>query len=156
MSKKEETVGFPVPDAALMRRRRIVEAVATMGLILVLVGMVAPIVSMDNMALAEVFKWVYTAGAVVFTVARMVKVGAPGEDLRVRRMRRMEGWSGICFCVGAAFWFYNSARFGSQLISLAILRDTILFTLAGAVIHIVSSWMLVFALKKQNRNSAKK
>lgn len=156
MSKKEETGGFPTPDAALMRRRRIVEVVATMGLILVLVGMVAPIVSMDNGGLAEIFKWVYTAGAVIFTAARMVKVGAPGEDLRVRRMRRMEAWSGICFCVGAAFWFYNSARFGSQWISLAILRDTILFTLAGAVIQIISSWMLVFALRKQGKDSAKK
>lgn len=156
MSKKEETGGFPVPDAALMRRRRIVEAVATMGLILVLVGMVAPIVSMDNRVLAEIFKWVYTSGAVLFTAARMVKVGAPGENLRVRRMRRMEAWSGICFIVGAAFWFYNSVRFGSCLLNLAILRDTILFTLAGALIQIISSWMLVFALRKQSKDSAQK
>ncbi len=87
----------------------------------------------------------------VHIVARLVKVGAPGDSLRVRRIRRMEVWSGVCFCVGAAFWFYNSARFGAYGITLGILRDTILFTLAGALIQIISSWMLVFALESSTK-----
>lgn len=155
MSRREETGRSLAQDAALMRRRRIVETAATMGLILVCVGMIAPIVSMDNSTLGDIFKWVYTGGAVVYIVARLVKVGAPGDSLRVRRIRRMEVWSGVCFCVGAAFWFYNSARFGAYGITLGILRDTILFTLAGALIQNISSWMLVFALRKQHKDSVR-
>ena len=56
MSRREETGRSLAQDAALMRRRRIVETAATMGLILVCVGMIAPIVSMDNSTLGDIFK----------------------------------------------------------------------------------------------------
>jgi len=85
---------------------------------------------------------------VVYTVARVV--GAVGRDgsFRVRRLRRMEGWAGIAFCIAAFFWFYNTRKFDGEMLTFRMLNETILFTLAGALIQIVSSWMLSAALRK--------
>lgn len=151
MTKPENKNSSLPADAKRERRRRASEACATVGLLLVCAGLVAPFVSFDNEVLLEVFKWVYMAGAVIFTVARLFNVNDPGDGVRVKRIRRMEGWAGICFCVGAGFWIYNAQRFGGIGFSLAVMRDTIVFTLAGALLQIISSWMLYYALKKQEK-----
>ena len=53
MSRREETGRGLAQDSALMRRRRIVETAATMGLILVCVGMIAPIVKIGRASCRE-------------------------------------------------------------------------------------------------------
>ena len=144
MKKKENDV--PVESRA--RIRRAMEALATFGLILVAVGLAAPFATFGNGTLLVMFKWIFAAGAVVYTVARVV--GAVGRDgsFRVRRLRRMEGWAGIAFCIAAFFWFYNTRKFDGEMLTFRMLNETILFTLAGALIQIVSSWMLRAALRK--------
>lgn len=144
MKKKENDV--PVETRA--RIRRAMEALATFGLILVAVGLAAPFATFGNGTLLVMFKWIFAAGAVVYTVARVV--GAVGRDgsFRVRRLRRMEGWAGIAFCIAAFFWFYNTRKFDGEMLTFRMLNETILFTLAGALIQIVSSWMLSAALRK--------
>lgn len=144
MKKKENDV--PVESRA--RIRRAMEALATFGLILVAVGLAAPFATFGNGTLLVMFKWIFAAGAVVYTVARVV--GAVGRDgsFRVRRLRRMEGWAGIAFCIAAFFWFYNTRNFDGEMLTFRMLNETILFTLAGALIQIVSSWMLSAALRK--------
>lgn len=144
MKKKENDV--PVESRA--RVRRAMEALATFGLILVAVGLAAPFATFGNGTLLVMFKWIFAAGAVVYTVARVV--GAVGRDgsFRVRRLRRMEGWAGIAFCIAAFFWFYNTRKFDGEMLTFRMLNETILFTLAGALIQIVSSWMLSAALRK--------
>ncbi len=144
MKKKENDV--PVESRA--RIRRAMEALATFGLILVAVGLAAPFATFGNGTLLVMFKWIFAAGAVVYTVARVV--GAVGRDgsFRVRRLRRMEGWAGIAFCIAAFFWFYNTRKFDGEMLTFRMLNETILFTLAGALIQIVSSWMLSAALRK--------
>lgn len=92
MTKPEKKNSSLPADAKRERRRRASEACATVGLLLVCAGLVAPFVSFDNEVLLEVFKWVYMAGAVIFTVARLFNVNDPGDGVRVKRIRRMEGW----------------------------------------------------------------
>lgn len=133
------------------RIRAAMENLAIFGLILVAVGLVAPFASMGNSTLMLVFKWTFAAGALFYTVARFV--GAWGKDgsFRVRRLRRMEAWAGIAFCIAAFFWFYNTRSFDGVALTFRMLNETILFSLAGALIQIVASWSLNSALKKENK-----
>ena len=135
--------------AALERRRKMVEICSTSGLILVAVGMLVPFAAIDNSPLIMAMKVVYAVGAVIYTVARMVNVNSPSDSLKLRRMRRMEMWGGFCFILGGFFWFYNSARYPMIIFSLAIMRDTVAFTMAGAIIQVVASWMITARMKKE-------
>ncbi|MCM1368826.1 MAG: hypothetical protein NC204_00455 [Candidatus Amulumruptor caecigallinarius] len=145
MSGKHEV---NMPGRSKERLRKIMEHTATVGLLLVAAATVAPFANMPG--LLDIFKWIYAAGALIYTVARMVNVNEPTDSLRVRRMRRMEMWAGFAFCTGAFFWFFNSHRFPGGF-SLKVIGETVTFTLAGALIQIISSWMLVAALKKQEQ-----
>lgn len=150
MNRKSNGAGLRAEDK-IMRRRRSMEAMATFGLIVICVGLVAPITSPGGGALFfTAMRWVYTLGAVMFTVARGVNVNLPGDSIRVRRYRRMELWAGIAFLVGAALWFYNASRIGGFFFSLAVMRDTIAFTMAGAIIQMVSSWLVARQIKKES------
>ncbi len=131
--------------------RRNAEATASFGILLIAVAMVAPFADLSSTSMLSILKWIYAAGALIFTTARAVGSTDPDESVRLRRLRRLEFWSGMAFIVGGAFWFYNEARFGSVPTAgpLAILRDTILFSLAGAVIQVVASW-LIYAYSKKH------
>ena len=150
-SQVRETIVSPTPQR--IRLRAIMEVLSNIGLLLVAVGLVAPFFAIDNFMLATIFKWVFAAGAVIFTGARIV--GAIGKDgpFRARRMRRMEVWAGIAFCVASCFWFYNSSSLGVNVLTFRMLHETIIFTLAGAMIQIVASWILSSALRKQQKMS---
>lgn len=132
------------------RSRKAVERTATFGLILVAVGLLSPFADVTKL---PIFKWIYAAGALVFTVARIVGSTDPEETLRVRRLRRLEFWAGVAFCIGAFFWFYSEAhlpgyyQMGFGL--MAYLQNTVYFTLAGAVIQVLAVFFLGRALKKE-------
>ena len=125
------------------------ENLSLVGLLLLCVGLVAPFANIGSDMLLSIFKYVYAVGALIYAVARMVNVNAPGDSLRLRRLRRMEMWAGFAFIVGAFFWFYNSARYPDIGFSLAVMRDTIMFTLAGALIQVIASWMIAARMKKE-------
>lgn len=137
---------------AIEKRRRLFESLATTGLLLLAIGLVAPFTSFDNQVLLWVFKCVFTLGALLYLAARIVGGTDPGDSMRVRRLHRLEIWAGICFIVAAGFWFYNSVRF-KGFFSLAVMRDTVAFTLAGALIQIISSWMIASARAKQDKGT---
>ena len=130
-------------------KRKRVEAAATFGLLLLAAGLVAPFANIENTQLARVFKYVFAAGALIYTAARLVNVNAPGDSVRLRRLRRMEMWAGFCFCVGAFFWFYKSVKYPEYGFTLGVVRDTILFTLSGAMIQVIASWMISARMKKE-------
>ena len=133
------------------RLRRTMEVLATFGLILVAVGLVAPFVSFDNQGWLTAFKYIYAAGALCYFAARLTASLGRDESVRVRRLRSMEMWAGMCFMTGAFFWFYNTAKFGGYLLTFKTMQETVVFTLAGAVIQIISSWMLSSALRKEQK-----
>lgn len=62
----------------------------------------------------------------------------------------MEFWAGVAFGIGAGFWFYREAHLGQYAGMLAVMKDTIMFTLAGAVIQVIASWM-IFSLSKKEK-----
>lgn len=134
----------------LEKRRKYAELGANAGLLLVLAAMVAPFlegVAGHTMMWA---RWVYAAGALLYTAARVVNVNAPGDSLRLRRLRRLEFWAGACFMVGAAFWFYKVQYYTGLFAGpLAVMRQTVAFTMAGAVIQIAASWMIAYRMKKE-------
>lgn len=132
--------------------RRRMEALSTMGLLLVAVGLVVPFAATDNSLIITICRWVYAAGAVIYTVARMVNVNDPSDSTRLRRLRRMEMWAGFCFIAAAGFWFYNTHRFAGIIFSLPVMNNTIVFTLAGAMIQVVASWMISAQGKKEKKS----
>ncbi len=97
------------------------------------------------------FKWIFSAGTLVDTVHRIVAAVGRDESFKVRRLRRMEVWAGFAFCIGAFFWFFNTRSFSGVALTFRMLNETILFTLVGALIQIVASWMLSSALRKESK-----
>lgn len=150
MKNGKETSGETGVSVKLETRRKYVEIAAAIGLLLVLLAMMAPFFEGLIGRSMMWAKWVYASGALVYTCARVVNVNAPGDSLRLRRLRRLEFWAGVCFIVGAAFWFYKLQYFSGLLAGpLAVMRQTVAFTMAGAVIQIVASWMIAFRMKKE-------
>ena len=135
--------------SALEKRRKQVEAIATFGLILICVALVAPFTSPTNREYLDVFRWIYGSGAVIYLIARMVDISDPKESLRLKRLRRMEFWAGISFGLATAFWFIGQHRLGPYAGALAILQNTIMFTLVGALIQIIASWLIYSRTKKE-------
>ncbi|MDE6235255.1 MAG: hypothetical protein K2M56_05850 [Muribaculaceae bacterium] len=145
------------PEQADKRRKKM-EIVATFGLLLIAVAMLGPFMSAQSVGLGgfnwmQVYKWVYAAGALIYTFARLVNVTDPRDSLRLRRLRRLEFWAGMAFCIGGFFWFYNEQKFGNNPFvgPLAILKDVVAFALAGAVIQVVASWMISFRQQKEQK-----
>lgn len=161
MQKEKKSLFAPLEGAALDKRRRQVEATATFGLILVAAALLAPFASSWTdaawpVAWSGAYKWIYAAGALIYLAARTVNVADPRDSRRLQRLRRMEFWAGVAFCFGAFFWFYNTHRFSGMLIvgPLAIIRDTVAFSLAGAALQVIASWMIAFRQKKEAEERA--
>lgn len=152
--------GFVDNDATkLAKRRNIVEILATVGLILIAIGLLAPFYDVENIRMLSIYKWIYAPGALLFTVARAINVNAPDDSLRVRRLRRLEFWAGFAFVIAAFFWFYNDNKYIGSMPGvylfvgpLKVLRETIMFSMAGAVIQLIASWMIAFRLRKEEKN----
>lgn len=152
-TKKEKGCGKTPRTAEQTRRLRSrVENIAAFGLILICAALALPFASAFSPLWMNVGKWAFASGTLIFIIARVVKVGDDTESARVKRLRRMEAWAGFAFAAGAFFWFRNEAAMGPYAGPLAVLRDTIMFALAGAMIQIISSWLIVWRLKKENKN----
>lgn len=135
---------------ALAKRRRLAEGAATFGLILICAAMLSPFASPANLTIMAVAKWIYAAGALIYVIARVVDVNDPEDSSRIRRLRRMEFWAGVAFMMAAAFWFYEEIHLGPYAGVLAVMRNTVMFTLAGAMIQIIASWMIVWRTRKES------
>jgi len=139
----------------VVRRRRF-ETLASVGMLLIVAGLTIPLFNLLNTGVLTACKWVFSAGSLIFFAARCVKVAPADEDVRLKRMRRMEFWAGACFIVAAFFWFYNEAKYAQELAmwgagSLSVIRDSIVFSMAGAVLQIIASWLIYFREKKLSK-----
>lgn len=132
-----------------MNYKKYIENTASFGLLLVAVSLVVPFATITNTVFLQAFKWVYLAGAVIFFAARVVGATDKEGSMRLRRLRRLEAWAGVAFGAAAFFWFYNESRFPSEAVgALTILRDTITFTLVGALIQIIAGALISRQAKK--------
>lgn len=154
-TESEHSSAATAPKGKMEKIRKMAEGVATFGMILIMVAIAAPLANLTSTAWLPIFKWIYAAGAVIFATARAVGSTDPKESMRLRRLRRLEFWAGVAFIIGGAFWFYNESRFSSvpSAGSLSILRETILFSLVGALIQVVASWLIYSVAKKEKSNS---
>lgn len=139
--------------AALEKRRKQVEGTATFGLILICVALVAPFTSPASMEYLNVYRWIYGAGTIIYIIARVVDISDPKDSPRLKRLRRMEFWAGVSFALATAFWFIGQHRLGEYAGALAVLQNTIMFTLIGALIQIVASWLIYSQTKKELRDN---
>lgn len=137
------------------KSRKAIEGTAAFGLILIAVGLAAPFTDLLNSDYIRFFKWIYSPGALIYTIARIVGSTDPEESLRMRRLRRMEFWAGVAFCIGAFFWFYNEHRYEALLSlgtgAMTYLRETVYFSLAGAVIQVIAIAALARQQKKEKK-----
>lgn len=136
------------------KKRKATEATATCGLILVAAALVGPFANLLDSAWGAAFRWLFAAGAIVYTIARVAGASDPHDNLQLRRLRRLECWGGIAFMIGAFFWFYNQHRLGTGAGNLALLRETVLFTFVGALIQIICAWRIDTVARKHAADEA--
>lgn len=77
-------------------------------------------------------RYMLAAGAAGTLVAQIL-IPSPSEELRIRRLSRMNVWSGIVYCVGAYCLFSTNADMRQSWVA---------FLLAGAVIQIYATLMI--------------
>lgn len=112
--------------------RRIASALCVnLGLILVFIATGMPLLRLGATptACGPVFGWVYSCGAVLSLIGRLLGPSIAGLPLRERRLRRMETWASVIFIAGAVMIFTVRGN------------DWIAFTMAGAVITIYAAFM---------------
>ncbi|MDE7024707.1 MAG: hypothetical protein K2O88_02365 [Paramuribaculum sp.] len=97
------------------------------GLILVMAGTAIPLLQLHS----EIYKYIFSVGAILVVVGRLF-MPYTGSSLRIKRLCRLEVWSGLFFCAAAFFMFWHGAG----------PTDWIAFTLAGAAIQIYTSIMI--------------
>lgn len=107
---------------------------ATVGLLLVMTGTLMPVLGSESF-----YRWVYAAGAVMVLGCRLFSPYR-GDNLRIKRLMRVEAWSGVFFCVGVFFQWYQGGS----------MRDWLAFTLAGAAIQIFTSIMIPREARKNS------
>ena len=98
------------------------------GLLLIAVGTLLPLLRV----VSPVTRVLYSAGAVILLVSRIIRPSYKGKSLRVKRLMRIEFWSAIIFCAGAFFLWYPGA--GPM--------DWLAFTIAGAFLEAYTSIMI--------------
>lgn len=113
-------------------------ALVTVGMLLLAVGIVIPIITFDIQA--DTFRYIYAAGALLLVIGRIF-TPYQGDNLRVKRLCRIESWSAIFFCMSAFLLFYDKTS----------LRDALVFTLAGGLIQIYTSIMIPAADRKKSK-----
>lgn len=105
------------------------------GMLLIVTGTLLPL--FGNYFYGSVYKYIYTAGAVLLLICRLF-TKYTGKHDRVRRLYRLESWSAIFFCVAAFFMFYEPTS----------ARDWLAFTLAGGAVQVYTSIMIPLTVKR--------
>lgn len=113
---------------------------AAIGLLMIAAGTLIPILSAKETLyrnLPDTFKYVFTAGAAILLICRLLNT-YKGKILRLKRLYRIEIWSALFFCVAAFFLFYEKDS----------TRNWLAFTLAGAAIQVYTSFMIPRTMRK--------
>ena len=105
----------------------------TISMLLIVAGTVLPLFNTGGI----LFKYIYATGALLLLIGRLL-TPYKGDDLRVKRLYRIETWSAIFFCVAVFFMFYEGVG----------RTDWLAFTLAGGIIQIYTSIMIPRAIAK--------
>ena len=119
-------------------------ALSTLGLLVLVIATIMPIIivmrhesSFPFFRIPDTYKYIYAAGALIVLTGRLF---APykGNNVRIKRLFRIETWSAVFFCVAAFFAFYDES----------MTRNWLAFTLAGGAIQCYTSIMIPRTFKK--------
>lgn len=117
--------------------------VAPIGLLGVFAATAAPFFLAGEDWARQAYPFVYAAGAFVLLAARLMCL-YPTDDMKLRRLYRLEKWSPVIFLVAVALLFYNPST----------LRDWLTFTLAGAALQVYTGFAIPARQAKIARDSS--
>ena len=106
----------------------------TIGMLLVVAGTLSPLMGGH----VSLYRWIYGIGALLLLVTRIF-TPYTGNSIRLKRLYRIESWAALFFCVATFFMFYQPG----------IMRDWLVFTLAGGAIQVYTSIMIPLVVKKE-------
>lgn len=111
-------------------------AIVTVGLLAIVVATLIPLLNkgFDH----PWFRYLYAGGAVLVLLGRLFSPYT-GRHQRMKRLHRLEAWSGIFFCVAAFFMFYDPTTN----------RDWLAFTLAGGAIQVIVTFLAARIASKE-------
>ncbi|MCM1066738.1 MAG: hypothetical protein NC418_04080 [Muribaculaceae bacterium] len=112
-------------------RSGIAAILAPVALIIIFAATLAPFFLREQAWAQAAYPYVYAAGALMLLLVRLF-TPYRGKDLKLKRWHRIESWSAIFFCAAAVFLFIPGAA----------LRDWLAFTLAAAMIQLITSLMI--------------
>lgn len=104
---------------------------APVALIIIFAATLAPFFLREQAWAQTAYPYVYATGAILLLIVRLF-TPYRGKDLKLKRWHRIESWSAIFFCAAAVFLFIPGAA----------LRDWLAFTLAAAIIQLITSLMI--------------
>lgn len=123
------------------RRRRVAATwIVNLGLIIILGATLLALLQMAGLW----WRYVYGTGAVALVAGRLMSPYR-GDIYRVKRLSRLEVWSGVFFCVATFFMFYPGANN----------RDWLAFTLAGSAIQVYTSIMIPYVESRHGKDADK-
>lgn len=118
------------PNDSRTRVGAVCDALAPVGLLLIAVATLLPLFSGGFRSL-DTLRWLYAAGALWMLVCRLFSPYR-GDDLRLRRLVRMQAWSALFFVAAAVFLFIPGTA----------PRDWLALTMAGAAVQVIASIMI--------------
>lgn len=116
-----------------MTKNKILNTLTYGGYLLVAAGVVVPFFTGPQ---DVVYKIIFSVGAALMLTGRLL-MRENDKDLRVKRLKRIQVWSALFFCVSAFFMWYSNNP-----------KDWLVFTLAGAMIQCYVSLVLPRAQRK--------
>jgi len=120
-----------------MNKKTILYAILIIGLLMIACGMVMPFFAGLQFV---AFRYIFCAGAVLTLLSRLfTRYG--GDNLRVKRLHRLEFWSALLYCVAGFFLFYPHGT----------LQEALAFTLAGAFVQVYASIMIGIEERKESK-----
>ncbi len=114
--------------STFLNKSTLAPAVATAGLIVVMVAAALPLLHVAVTAA----RYVYAAGAALVLLGKLFTPVPEGASLRLKRLYRLDVFCGLFFVTGAVFLFINGAG----------ATDWLAFTLAGGALQIYTSVMI--------------
>lgn len=111
-----------------MNRTTISNLSVIIGLLAIMTAAFLPLVHVG----AAWLRYAYAAGAILLLVGRIIAPKIKTDNLRLRRLVRIEFWTALIFVAGAVFMFLPSAG----------ATDWIAFTLAGGLLTVYTSIMI--------------
>lgn len=118
------------------KKENLLSAILTISMIALLVTAILPLLNI-----------MWSGTAVIFSIAAagtfIARIFSPyiGDNIRLKRLHRMELISTLCYMVSAFFMFFpqNSTR------------DWLAFLTVGAMLQVYSSFMISYTEKKESR-----